>query len=124
MAIDKKIKPLKTPVSVTANQLLKGLSVYLKTDGSWSDDIADSAIAHNRKQETALLELADITVKSQYVLGAYSFPVEIKDGQAAPISTREVIRASRLPTIVPVGLTEKPEWQNEFTAANANSYKH
>ncbi len=117
----KKIKPLKTPVAVTANQLLAGLTVYLKPDGTWSDDIAQSAIAHNLEQEAALLNLAEVTTKSQYVVGAYSFPVKIVNQQATPISTREKIRATHTPTITPVGLTKKQGWQNQFTEYNESS---
>lgn len=123
MAIVKKIKPLKNSVSVTSNLLLKGLTVYLKADGKWSEDIADSAIAHNREQETALLALANKTEKTQYVVGAYSFDINVVDGKATPITMREIIRAKRIPTITPDGLTDKPEWQNQFTTNNANSDK-
>lgn len=123
MALAKQIKPLKNPVSVTANLLLKGLTVYLKADGTWSEDIADSATAHDRKQETALLALANITEKTQYVVGAYSFDVKIINGKATPLGMREIIRAKGIPTIVPDGLTSKPEWQNQFTKSNASSHK-
>ncbi|MCJ8324740.1 MAG: DUF2849 domain-containing protein [Rhizobiales bacterium] len=121
MAHVKPIKPLKTPVSVTANLLLKGLTVYLAPDGTWSANIADAAIAEDLAQEAVLLALANVTVKTQYVVGAYSFAVELVNGKATPIGMREIIRAKRLPTIVPDGLTPKPEWENQFTAANADS---
>uniref|UniRef100_A0A2A4Z119 DUF2849 domain-containing protein n=1 Tax=OCS116 cluster bacterium TaxID=2030921 RepID=A0A2A4Z119_9PROT len=123
MALAKQIKPLKNPVSVTANLLLKGSTVYLKADATWSENIADSAVAHDREQETALLALANITEKTQYVVGAYSFGIKIIDGKATPLGMREIIRAKGIPTIVPDGLTTKPEWQNQFTADNANSHK-
>lgn len=123
MALAKQIKPLKNPVSVTANLLLKGLTVYLKADGTWSENIANSAIAHDREQESALLALANITEKTQYVVGAYSFDVKIIDNEATPLGMREIIRAKGIPTIVPDGLTNKPEWQNQFTKSNASSHK-
>lgn len=123
MALAKQIKPLKNPVSVTANLLLKGSTVYLKADATWSEDIADSAIAHDRAQESALLALAKITEKTQYVVGAYSFDVKIINDIATPLGMREIIRAKGIPTIVPDGLTSKPEWQNQFTKSNASSHK-
>lgn len=118
MASIKKIKPLRYPVSVTANLLLKGLTVYLKADGSWSADVTDSAVAHDLAQLTALLALASISEKSQYVVGAYSFDVKPVNGKPAPMTMREIIRAKRIPTITPNGLTDKPEWENQFTKTN------
>lgn len=115
MALASQIKPLKNPVAVTSNLLIKGLTVYLKADGSWSEDVADSAIAHDREQETALLTLASASVKTQYIVGAYSFDVELVNGKAAALGMKEIIRAKRIPTITPEGLTEKPERENQFT---------
>lgn len=112
-------KPLKNPVAVTANLLLKGHTVYLQADGTWSADIADSAIAHDRAQETELLKLANITEKTQYVVGAYAIDVKIVNGKAVPLGMKEIIRAKRAPTITPEGLTTKPEWENKFTKDNA-----
>lgn len=121
MAHVKPPKPLKNPVSITANLLLKGLSVYLKPDGSWSADIADAAIAQDLSQEATLLALANISEKTQYVVGAYSFTIRPVNGKATPIGMREIIRAKRIPTITPDGLTPKTEWENQFTTANADS---
>lgn len=119
MALAKQIKPLKNPVSVIANLLLKGSTVYLKPDGSWSPNVADSAIAQDRDQETALLALAKKSEQTQYVVGAYSFEIKLVDGQATPLGMKEIIRAKRIPTVTPAGLTDKPEWHNNFTQNNA-----
>ncbi len=116
-------KPLKNPVSITANLLLEGLSVYLKADGTWSPNIADSAIAYNRINEIELLNLAQITTISQLVLGAYSFDVKPINGKATPIGMRETIRAKRSPTIKPVGLTEKIELEHQYITPNATQQK-
>lgn len=115
MAIAKKIKPLRNSVSITSNLLIKGLTVYLKPDGSWSHDVADSAVAHNLEQQAELLTLAKVSEKNQYIVGAYPFDVEIINGKASPLGMKETIRAERVPTITPDGLTEKPEWENQFT---------
>lgn len=120
MAIVKPPKPLKNPVSVTANLLLKGLTVYLKPDGTWSADIADAAIAQNLAQQAELLALANKTEKTQYVVGAYAFDIKPVNGKATPLGMKEIIRAKRIPTIDPHGLTDKPEWENQFTKNNAN----
>lgn len=119
MAISKKIKPLKNPVSITSNLLLKGLTVYLKADGTWSHHVADAAIANNLEQQAELLALANVSEKTQYVVGAYSFDIEIINGKASPLGMKENIRANRIPSITPDGLTAKPEWENQFTQNNA-----
>ena len=114
-------KPLKNPVAITANLVLKGQTVYLMESGFWSNNLADAAIAFDKAQQLQLLDLGQLMQNTQYVLGVYSFEVTISEGVVTPISMREKIRATKQPTIIPVGLSAKKTWRNEFTKANQHA---
>lgn len=95
---------------VTANRLDDGLVVYLAADDSWSEVLNDAARAATEGEAAALMEAAQAAVARRRVIGPYLMAVAAADGAIHPVGTREIIRASRGPTITPPsGLPEQEQ---------------
>lgn len=79
------------PQIITANDLFEGDVIYLKADGTWARDIAESHIAHSPEDVEALLDVAKGQPAS--VVGAYAMQIETDaDGNPAPNHFREEFR--------------------------------
>lgn len=86
---------------VTANRLDDGLVVYLAADDSWSETLNNAARAVTEGEAAALMEAAEAAVARRRVIGPYLMAVVAAAGAIHPVGTREIIRASRGPTITP-----------------------
>lgn len=86
---------------VTANRLRDGVIVWLTPEFAWSEDFADSKPLRGETDAKAALEAAGIDVKARLVVGPYLAEVDETPDGLKPMSARERIRASRLPTITP-----------------------
>ena len=79
------------PQIATGNDLLIGDVVYFTAAGSWSRDIADSALAANPEAAEELLARA--SAFPNVVVGVYLVDAAIDErGRAAPAHFREVFR--------------------------------
>jgi hypothetical protein len=97
----KKIK-ITGPVVVTANRVGDGAVVYRDSDGGWTNDIDDAAVATGAARAKELM--AGATSDDLGAVGPYVAPVKLlPDGQVRPGNLREMIRLAG-PTIgLPLG---------------------
>jgi Protein of unknown function (DUF2849) len=80
-----------TPQMATGNALLEGDVVYFTSDGEWSREIGDAAVALNADSAEDLLARASDFPNA--VVGVYLTDVAIDDhGRAAPAHFREAFR--------------------------------
>ena len=82
------------PQIITANRLIDGDVVYLTPSHDWSEWIEDAAIAESQEDTDALLAIGQQAETDRVVVGAYEFAVETEGGKIAPVSVREMIRAT------------------------------
>ncbi len=87
------------PSVVTANALGSGAVVYLSSDGKWIEALAGAAVAEDATQLKALEEQASRAVEEREVTGVYAMDVNMTEGQPAPVSVRERIRAAGGPSV-------------------------
>jgi hypothetical protein len=87
------------PSVVTANILRTGGVVYLKSDGTWVEQLADADVAHDKATMSTFEELALASIERNEVTAVYAFDVVIVDGRPLPASVREKIRAAHAPTV-------------------------
>jgi hypothetical protein len=81
-----------TPQMATGNALLEGDVVYFTSQGEWSREIGDAAVALNQEAAEDLLRRASAFPNA--VVGVYLADVAIDErGRAAPAHFREVFRA-------------------------------
>lgn len=79
------------PTVITANRLGDGVVVWLRADGSWSLDIADSAVVTTSPEALRLLGIAN--ADEDRAVGAYPAPVVLDAaGLPRPANLRERIR--------------------------------
>lgn len=81
------------PQIVTANQLTDGLVVYLTSDGRWSAQAADAAVAADADAAGALLALGEADAAAARVVAPYLIEVDAGGDAPVPRRYREVIRA-------------------------------
>lgn len=96
-----------TPRVVTANDLIEGDSVFLSEDG-WVREIALARVAATEAEAKRLEAAGAEAERGNLVVGPYLVEVSLDDGRPVPVSRRERIRASGVPTI-PVGLPAEPD---------------
>ena len=87
------------PSVITANVLRTGVIVYLRSDGSWVETLADATPAADEELRATLEQLALAAIERNEVTAVYAFDVSIVDGRPAPLSVREKIRAAGAPTV-------------------------
>lgn len=90
------------PKIMTANRLLDGAVVYLGHDDVWFAEIASAVVAHTDAEIAELEAAARRGAREQRIVGAYAIDVSLVEGRPQPLSVRELIRASRRPTILSV----------------------
>jgi hypothetical protein len=79
------------PQMATGNDLLEGDVVYFTSEGEWSREIGDAALAVNPEAAKDLLERA--SAFPNQVVGVYLVEAAVDDcGRAAPAHFREVFR--------------------------------
>jgi len=78
---------------VTANRLRDGAVVYLAAGGAWTEWLADSRVAGSEEETAALLSIAEEATRGHIVVDAYAMAVAEANGEIAPLSQRERIRA-------------------------------
>lgn len=79
------------PQMATGNDLLEGDVVYFTSQGAWSRDIGDAALALNKEAADDLLARASAFPND--IVGVYLVDSAIDDrGRAAPAHFREVFR--------------------------------
>jgi hypothetical protein len=79
------------PQMATGNDLLEGDVVYFTSDGEWSREIGDAALAVNPEAAEDLLKRA--SAFPNQVVGVYLVEAGIDDcGRATPAHFREVFR--------------------------------
>lgn len=78
---------------VTANALEHGGVVFLTSDGGWTGDINQAAIAGDDAQINLLLEIAGKSENKTRVVEPYAIDVRRVDGLTHPLRLRERIRA-------------------------------
>jgi hypothetical protein len=88
-----KTKNLAGAQSVTANRLRDGAVVFLRADGAWSTDVADSAVAGDADAAARLMAVATQAVADRLVVGPYLMEVSHDGGKINPLAYRERIRA-------------------------------
>lgn len=88
-----------TPSVITGNVLRTGAIVYLKSDGTWTEHLADATPALGEATRTELEKLALAAVEHNELTGVYAFDVAIVGGRPAPLSVREKIRAVGAPAL-------------------------
>ena len=86
--------------AVTANRLLDGEVVYLTVDDTWSETLADAAVADGKDDCATLLARAEPFVAKREILDPYLFEVDTSSGEVIPSSVRERIRMAG-PTVRP-----------------------
>ena len=89
------------PQMVTANRLIDGVVVYMKADNDWSENFTDGAVWPDKASADNALVASEEAVKARLVVGPYLFEVAVTDGGPQPVSARERIRATHLPTFEP-----------------------
>lgn len=87
------------PSVVTANVLRTGAVVYLKSDGSWANKLADADAADGKDAMARFEKLALAAIERSEVTAVYAFDVTIVGGKPEPVSVRERIRAAHAPTV-------------------------
>lgn len=79
------------PKIVTANALLEGDVIYLKSDMSWSRHHGEAHLLHSQAEAEAMLEQAER--HGDRIVGAYLADARIGDnGQVVPVHFREAFR--------------------------------
>ena len=86
---------------VTANRLRDGVIVWLTVANTWSEDFVESKPLRDEAEAKAALDAAAVDVKARLVVGPYLAEVEESAEGLQPLSARERIRATGLPTIAP-----------------------
>jgi sulfite reductase (NADPH) hemoprotein beta-component len=86
------------PSVVTANDLRTGAVVYLSGDGRWVDALAKASHANDAGELKQLEALALASVERNEVTAVYAFDVRLVEGRPEPISVREKIRATHIPS--------------------------
>jgi len=82
------------PKIVIANTLADGFVAFLRTDGTWSRDIVEGALATTDAEAEALLAEATQAAHENRVLDPYLIEVAANAaGNLRPIEYREYIRA-------------------------------
>ncbi|HWA49740.1 MAG TPA: DUF2849 domain-containing protein [Dongiaceae bacterium] len=89
------------PQMVTANRLIDGVVVYMKADKDWSEHFVDGAVWPDKESADSALIASEEAVKARLVVGPYLFDVALTDAGPKPVSARERIRATHLPTFEP-----------------------
>lgn len=89
------------PQMVTANRLIDGVVVYMTTDGNWSENFVDGAVWLDKASADNALITSEEAVKARLVVGPYLFDVAVTGTGPQPVSARERIRATHLPTFEP-----------------------
>jgi hypothetical protein len=102
-----KTKNLAGAQSVTANRLRDGAVVFLREDGGWSTDLADSAVARDAEAAKRLQAVGAQAAAAQIVVEPYLIEVSDASGKLIPITYRERIRAFG-PSIPPPGAQPAP----------------
>ncbi len=87
------------PSVLTANLLRTGEVVYLPPGGRWVPRLDDARLALDDDERTAVQETAARYVAAGEIVAPYLMDVRLEGGFPRPASMREVIRASRRPTI-------------------------
>jgi len=77
---------------VTANRLSDGAVVYLRTDGSFGEDVNASETVEEDQTEN-LMEKAGDAVAAQEIVAPYVIDVEVNGGTVTPTRYREKVRA-------------------------------
>ena len=81
----------KHPQVVTANDLFEGDVIYLTTEGGWTRQHSDAAVAHEPDEAARLLAIAQ--AQPERIVGAYLANAAIDDdGRPQPIHFREAFR--------------------------------
>ena len=98
--LQQKIK-ITGPSMVTANRTWDGIVIYRTAQQGWSANLSDAAIVRTSDDARALL--IEANADDVGAIGAYTAPVEIKDGgKVEPGNLREQIRSEGLTIDLPV----------------------
>ena len=76
------------PKVVTANALLEGDVIYLKSDDSWSRDLREAEVM----TDEAHADLRLIEAHAGDIVGPYLADVKVNDGIPEPVHFRETFR--------------------------------
>ena len=87
---------------VTANRLLDGSVVYWAGTGCWSEDLQAARAIEDATDLARAKSQAERDIARQVVVGVYDFPVYLEAGELSARSTRELIRARRGPSVLPL----------------------
>jgi hypothetical protein len=89
------------PQMVTANRLIDGVVVYMTADSNWSENFVEGGVWTDKASADNALSASEEAVKARLVVGPYLFDVALTEAGPAPVSARERIRATHLPTFEP-----------------------
>jgi hypothetical protein len=89
------------PQMVTANRLIDGVVVYMTADSDWSENFVDGAVWTDKASADNALGASEEAVTARLVVGPYLFDVALTEAGPKPVSARERIRATHLPTFEP-----------------------
>ncbi len=87
-----------TPLVLTANRLIDGISVWYDKNGHWSEALSNAAIAYNTDEASALEAIGKQAHAANLVVDVNLIDVEEIGGTIRPLRLRERIRADG-PTI-------------------------
>ena len=92
-------------LAITANRLRDGRVVFRTERGSWSLDVADSAIEADEAAANAVIASVNANANEQDVLEVYAVEMNLSGKTPRPAKLREAIRALG-PTIAYLPRTE------------------
>jgi Protein of unknown function (DUF2849) len=78
---------------IVASRLTDGRVVFLADEARWAESIEDGLVAESAEAASALLELAQNSVRNCRVVDPYAIDVAVGDGRRRPTAMREAIRA-------------------------------
>lgn len=79
---------------LTANRLRDGAVAYRTAAGEWVTDIAAAEVARDAASAEKLTAAGAADVAARVVVGPYLIEITVKEGAIAPVSYREIIRAT------------------------------
>lgn len=81
------------PLAITANRLRDGRVVFRTPSGSWSLDVADSAIETDEAAANAVIASVNANANEQDVVEVYAVEMNLSGKTPRPARLREAIRA-------------------------------
>ncbi len=109
----------KHPQVVTANRLRDGVVIYMTADKSWTEQFAHAHPIGLDDDVEPWVAKAEADETARIVVAIYPFDVTIRDGQIAPISAREFIRA-----FGPTARTDTVDTQTSSTGSGDTPAQH